>query len=499
MTDRPAGFEFSVLLRQRLEAVRGALGGAAKDAGTAPPAQDSALLVEVARLVRTLDDSASAWLLFSAVAGCYARPDEVRDLRRRLELSRSDTEAAHEVLVATRSAAEKRGVWDKPVRVVSDAIVVDVSFCAQTEHNTGIQRLVRESMSSWETSGHTVEFVAWDHNMITRTLYHEELDRVLHWSNPDRTRDESVHSGEVELLIPYRSTLFVVEVPHLSVCEPLEAIAQYSNNKVVAIGYDAIPLVSADLVPAEESERFGRYLSFLKYTDAILGISAAASNEFRGFADAVRAQGLPGPAVTEVSLPVALPEGDLGHVATTGVPLVLCVGSHEPRKNQEGVLHAAQLLWREGVDFRLVFVGRGDASLTTPFDKRLKGLRRAGRAVEARRSVSDQELSGLYHSAEVTMFPSLHEGYGLPVAESLAAGTPVITTSYGSTAEIGAEGGCVLVDPRDDASLLAALRRVLTDAKYSQELQEKITTRDHRSWSDYANELWAALNDGTAA
>lgn len=471
------------------------LGGESGVGGEAKTLSTADLLADVARLAKSRADAASAWLLFTAVAGCYPFTDEVRDLRRRLELARTDAEAAHEVLAATYPAANKRGIFDKPVRVVTDAIVVDVSFCAQTEHNTGIQRLVRESMASWEAAGRDVEFVAWDHNAITRSLYIEEVDRVLHWSNPDRIRNESIRTGDVEVLIPFGATFFVVEVPALAVCEPLEALAQYSTNSVGAIGYDAIPLVSADLVPATESERFGRYLSFIKYTDHILGISAAASAEFAGFASAVRAQGLPGPAVTEVSLPVALPEGDLGHIATSGTPLVLCVGSHEPRKNQEGVLHAAELLWREGIDFQLVFVGRGDASLTTPFDRRLAKLRRAGRKVEARRSASDQELSGLYHSAEVTVFPSLHEGYGLPVAESLAAGTPVITTSYGSTAEIGAEGGCLLVDPRDDASLLNALRQILTDPALATTLQQQIARRDHRSWDDYANELWDALHE----
>jgi glycosyltransferase involved in cell wall biosynthesis len=96
----------------------------------------------------------------------------------------------------------------------------------------------------------------------------------------------------------------------------------------------------------------------------------------------------------------------------------------------------------------------------------------------------------------VTLFPSLHEGYGLPVAESLAAGTPVITSNFGSTAEIGADGGCVLVDPRDDDELTAAMRRVLTDEKYMATLRKQIAKRSHRTWSEYAEALWTGVQDG---
>jgi glycosyltransferase involved in cell wall biosynthesis len=457
------------------------------------------LLKAVAGRARTNRDAKSAWLLFTVLAGTFPIADEVHELRRRLELARSDDEAATEALSATRQAASIRGVWSRAIRIVRGGTIVDVDFCARNEHNTGIQRLVRETMSRWAVLDRGADLVAWDHDQVTRELHPREYQRVINWSDPTRNRSQSEEESEVELLVPFESTFVIMEVPRESQCAQLAAMAEFSGNRVCVVGYDAIPLVSADLVPALESERFARYLSFVKHSHHVFAISAAAANEFAGFASAVRAQGLPGPRVTELSLPVDLPEIWETHQTTTDIPLLLSVGSHEPRKNQEATLHAALQLWGEGLEFQLVYVGRGDASLTGPFDKKLAKLRGAGHRVEARRNVKDQELSALYHSALVTVFPSLHEGYGLPVAESLAAGTPVITSNFGSTAEIGAEGGCIMVDPRDDVDITNALRRVLTDAPFVAELRDQIAHREHRTWADYSDGLWNGLMAGRIA
>ncbi len=76
------------------------------------------------------------------------------------------------------------------------------------------------------------------------------------------------------------------------------------GNRVVAIGYDAIPVVSADMVPPAESAKFTRYLTVIKSaTDRVAGISVTATAEFAGFARMLPTQGLTGPIVGEVSLP----------------------------------------------------------------------------------------------------------------------------------------------------------------------------------------------------
>lgn len=120
-------------------------------------------------------------------------------------------------------------------------------------------------------------------------------------------------------------------------------------------------------------------------------------------------------------------------------------------------------------------------------------LERSHRPLDVRRAVSDAELDHAYAMASFTVFPSLHEGYGLPVAESLAHGVPVITSDFGSTAEIAADGGALLVDPHDDGALTAAMRTLLTDQQALDRLRDEISGRPERSWRDYADGLWGQL------
>jgi glycosyltransferase involved in cell wall biosynthesis len=267
-----------------------------------------------------------------------------------------------------------------------------------------------------------------------------------------------------------------------------------SGNAVAMIAYDCIPISSADTVPAPESERFTKYLAVVKAASVVAGISDTATAEFQGFADAVRAQGLPGPRVISVVLPVDAPDSVLAGGGTpvpdADDPLVLVVGSHEPRKNHDAIVYAAEQLWAEGLRFRLRFIGGGSLHVTRRFDKRARALAKRGRPIEVWRKAQDADLLMSYQEARLTVFPSLHEGFGLPVAESLALAVPAVTSDYGSTAEIARDGGCLVVDPRSDDAITGAMRALLTDDELHARLVAECYARPARTWSDFAEDLW---------
>ena len=89
--------------------------------------------------------------------------------------------------------------------------------------------------------------------------------------------------------------------------------------------------------------------------------------------------------------------------------------------------------------------------------------------VESLGFVTDEQLNWLYHHASAFVFPSLYEGFGLPVLEAMSAGTPVITSNRGALAEVTGEGAC-LVDPLSPERLADAIERVLTDESYRRRL-----------------------------
>ena len=147
------------------------------------------------------------------------------------------------------------------------------------------------------------------------------------------------------------------------------------------------------------------------------------------------------------------------------------------------------------MSFRLLVIGGG--GWRTEFEALVNRLKTRGRDVDVAVQVSDHELREAYRRARFTVLASLHEGYGLPVAESLAYGVPALTTSYGSTAEIAADGGALLVDPRDDDALVRELRRMVTDDALVADLRADALARPVRTWDDYAAELWQTLATGS--
>jgi glycosyltransferase involved in cell wall biosynthesis len=126
---------------------------------------------------------------------------------------------------------------------------------------------------------------------------------------------------------------------------------------------------------------------------------------------------------------------------------VLAVGTLEPRKNLERLVEAVQRTKRE---LRVVGArGWGDVEV-------------GGNGVRWLGEVSDRELARLYRGAACVAYPSLYEGFGIPVLEAMACGAPVVTTR-GTAMEEVADGAAVLVDARDPAEIAAGIERAATD------------------------------------
>lgn len=102
--------------------------------------------------------------------------------------------------------------------------------------------------------------------------------------------------------------------------------------------------------------------------------------------------------------------------------------------------------------------------------------------------VPDDDLPGLYTLAEAFVFPSLYEGFGLPVLEALACGTPVIASNTSSLPEV-AGNAALLVDPTDIEELSQAMRNVLANGPLCDELRAKGPAQAARfSWEHTARE-----------
>src|SRR6184192_293699 len=126
---------------------------------------------------------------------------------------------------------------------------------------------------------------------------------------------------------------------------------------------------------------------------------------------------------------------------------VLAVGTLEPRKNLDRLVEAAR---RVHTELRIVGA-RGWG-----------GIEVAGNGVRWLGEVSDAELARLYRGAACVAYPSLYEGFGIPVLEAMACGVPVVTTR-GTAMEEVADGAAVLVDTRDPVEIAAGIERAAAE------------------------------------
>lgn len=168
-----------------------------------------------------------------------------------------------------------------------------------------------------------------------------------------------------------------------------------------------------------------------------------------------------------------VPEGwGLGSVKPGPLPVglqpgfLLAVGTIEPRKNYPRLLAAYRLLKDRGLAPPLVVVGRVGWAYGSALDEL-----RAERGVHLLGHVDDPTLRGLYQTAAALAFPSLYEGFGLPLLEAMAEGLPAVVGDAGALPELAGDGA-MLVDPRDVESIAAGLMRVLTDTELRARLAE---------------------------
>jgi glycosyltransferase involved in cell wall biosynthesis len=168
---------------------------------------------------------------------------------------------------------------------------------------------------------------------------------------------------------------------------------------------------------------------------------------------------------------------------------VLFVGTVEPRKNLERLIAAWQAIDPlDRANARLVIVGA-----TGWLVDRMLSRSVAEDAIEFKGFVEDEDLAHLMRGAIAFVYPSLYEGFGLPVLEAMAQGIPVLTSGVGATREV-ADGAALLVDPVSTSSLRDGLVRLLNEGALRRELSRRGMKRAASfSWERTAADTLAVL------
>jgi len=227
---------------------------------------------------------------------------------------------------------------------------------------------------------------------------------------------------------------------------------------------------------------------FLRAADAIIAVSECTKR------DAIRFYGIPEENITVIYegvnprfRPVG-PEAMAAVRARYDLPehFILYVGTIEPRKNLTVLLEAFSNLQSAICNLHLVFVGK-KGWLYEGFFRRLRELGLEDRVIFTG-YVPDEDLPAIYSAAELFVFPSLYEGFGLPVLEAMACGTPVVCSNTSSLPEVAGDAA-LLVDPTDVCALAGAMERALRDETLRATLRVRGIERARRfTWARAAQE-----------
>jgi len=474
-------------------------------------ADDIPRLEEFESAVAFSDDAPGrlAWLALAMADGRYPSEADLRRAVRRFRLGGTPA-LIGEVIRRFDAALVEHRAPTVGLDIRHEQTLVDIAHTAANDLHTGIQRVVRHVCSRWFLKDEVVP-VHWNHDdLAVRSLAASERRRMIDWA--DHLHEAGSEFGmrtAIEesggCVVPWNCRLVV---PELAAEPPrCDAYRALATSGVLCgfsfLVYDLIPITAAETVAEGMPGVFANYLSTLKYADRVSAISAASATDYRAFTAALASQGLTGPSVAAHLLPADDPKdvrAEVGlldaEIGLDGAPLVLVVGSHEPRKNHLVILEAAEALWQQDHWFHLVFMG-GSGWRSEEFDSEVERLIAAGLPVRVMKRVSEDRLWAGYAAARFTVFTSIVEGFGLPIAESLRCGTPVITSNYGSMAEVAVGGGAVLVDPLDPSAIRAAMSRLLRDDQEVNELRKQATERRWKSWDEYSAEVWTHLVPST--
>ncbi len=316
---------------------------------------------------------------------------------------------------------------------VSRQLLVDVSVLAESDAQTGIQRVTRavlKELLSNPPSGYRVEPIRLDREAV-RYRYARSLMGQFFESSSSTEPDEWIEARRGDIFLGLDLTAHLVS----SVQSWLLGLRRH-GVRVAFIVYDILPLLRPDWWRPAVGEVFQQWFKTIASTsDILIGISQAVVDDLRDYLGTYPPLPFGKPdlaffhlgADIDSSVPTGgMPPGAseiLGRLRTS--PTFLMVGTVEPRKGHAQALSGFELLWAKGVKANLVIVGR-EGWLTEDLAKKLREHSMSGRCLFWLEGISDEYLKDVYSASTCLISASEAEGFGLPLVEAAQHGLPII-------------------------------------------------------------------------
>lgn len=340
---------------------------------------------------------------------------------------------------------DDRAVWSGSTAPANAGarILVDATRTHSNGLNTGVQRVTRKLAEFVTVSGEGVPIVQAGRRIV----------RFFKGPWPD---DLSIEAGDILLL---------ADLPIMPAALAMIDRARERGAYVILLVYDLIPILYPGLCAPHFRGYFKSTIdTVLPRVDGVIAISACVAEDVKRYVSDAHFAVEPNLRIGWSHLgadfaPREKPAIPAAGPALDDMPFFLGVGTIEPRKAWNVALDAMERLWAEGVDARFVLVGRYGWSAHW-LRGRIEGHPEFGKRLIWRDRADDAELAALYRRARALVYPSVCEGFGLPLVEARHHGAPVIASDLPIFREIA--GDAVRYFPAlDDAALASLMREAL--------------------------------------
>jgi glycosyltransferase involved in cell wall biosynthesis len=389
-----------------------------------------------------------------------------------------------------------------------EKIFIDVTQSCRSSNNSGIQVVTRNIFREIKTI-HNIVPVIWDNQLCKYAHLNKRELRNLQNPFSQNYKPKARPNKEEN---PFYKELFY------SILRIKKSINFYSKEKKndfivfpevfrdkrvkhllnllppdfkrVGLFHDANVLRDTSKTPDARSKNFKEYLQVLATCDFISCVSNESQEAFFKHTSKRKVS-----QITKVHhLPMEKPSFQKSFPATKN-PLIICVSTLAYNKNHLTFLKAAEQLWNEKFKFTIELVGQADPSWSPQIIKIIECLQKKGRPIKWLQHVDQETLEIKYARCLFTVYPSLYEGFGLPILESLIRGKPCICGMNGALGEVSKGGGCYNITNQEDINELTnAIRKLLTNKSFLEKLIREATLRKFDNWRGYSHNLLSFFN-----
>ncbi len=427
----------------------------------------------------------TAHLTVAALSGLVVEP---RAVKVQLDEARQATLSGLSVAASTDKRLAEILAGSEPRSPREPLLMVDVTSTAHHDHGTGIQRVVRETVRE----------------LLSRPRAGKHLPHLTHgdsaegffpvrWEPPSRmTKDRGTAvefaAGDKVLLL---DSSWETPVAFHSVLTR----ARLAGAEVYSVLYDLVPITNPGFCDPGMPGLFRRWLDHaLAYSDGFICISKAVADELLRLLKAIEFPRDLKVGYWHLGGNLGPAEAPPAPVLVPGAPKFLMVGTLEPRKGHTVALDAFDRLWRDGFQGELWVVGKRGWNTQHLID-RIKSHALHGRQLRWFESPDDAELRDLYRESHALIAGSFAEGFGLPIAEAMHQGKPVIASDLPVFREIAAQEPANLFFEVGNAEALAA--SVLKFANTWEGRAPRIEPgRGVLTWKQSVSQLLAVVDEG---